>query len=164
MGVGKSTVGKRLAKKLAVKFYDSDQEIINKTGVDVSTIFEYEGEQGFRDREEKIIGQLCKLEPIVLATGGGAILSKNTRNRLQNAGIVFYLKASVVTILNRAKNDNSRPLLKTADKRKKIEELLEIRTPLYESIAHHIINTERHTVNWTAERILKILRENNTQQ
>ncbi len=157
MGVGKSTVGKRLAKKLAVEFHDSDQEIVEKTGVDIATIFEYEGEQGFRKREENTIKELCALEHIVLATGGGAILSKNTRELLSKSGTVFYLKASIETILNRAKSANSRPLLKTSNKRKTISELLEQRTPLYESVAHHTINTDRHTVNWSADQILKAI-------
>ncbi len=157
MGVGKSTVGKRLAKKLSVKFYDSDQEIVNKTGVDIATIFEYEGEQGFRQREEKIIKELSNIENIVLATGGGAILSKKNREIFRNMGTVFYLKASIETLLNRSKNESSRPLLNTADKRKTISEILDKRTPLYEAVAHYTINTDRHTVNWTADQILKII-------
>ena len=157
MGVGKSTVGKRLAKKLAVDFYDSDQEIIENTGVDITTIFEHEGEQGFRKREENTIEGLCTLENIVLATGGGAILSKTTRELLSISGTVFYLKASIETILTRAKSENSRPLLKTSNKRKTISDLLEQRTPLYESVAHHTIDTDRHTVNWSADQILKVI-------
>lgn len=157
MGVGKSTVGKRLAKKLAVEFYDSDHEIVRKTGVDIATIFEYEGETGFRKREEKIIHELCQLDNIVLATGGGAILSKKTCEQLSTRGVVFYLKASVETILNRAKSESSRPLLKTPNKRKTISEILKQRTPLYESVAHHTINTDRHTVNWSADQVLKII-------
>lgn len=157
MGVGKSTVGKRLAKKLSLEFYDSDQEIVNSTGVDISTIFEYEGEAGFRKREEKVVSDLCRLKNIVLATGGGAILSANTRELIIKYGQVFYLKASIDTILNRAKNENSRPLLKTTNKRKTISDLLKQRTPLYESVAHHTINTDRHTVNWSAEQIIKMI-------
>lgn len=157
MGVGKSTVGKRLAKKLEKVFYDSDQEIVNRTGVDISTIFEYEGEPGFRKREETIISELCVLDNMVLATGGGAILSNKTRELLSRSGQVFYLKASIETILNRAKNENSRPLLNTTNKRKTITEIVEHRAPLYESVAHHTINTDRHTVNWSAEQIIKIM-------
>ena len=157
MGVGKSTVGKRLAKKLNLDFFDSDQEIIKKTGVDIATIFEYEGEKGFRKREEKVIQELCQHKKIVLATGGGAILSKQIRELLSSSGIVFYLRASIETILNRAKNENSRPLLKSTNKREKIKEILAQRSPLYEEVANHIINTDRHTVNWTAEKILKII-------
>jgi len=157
MGVGKSTIGKRLAKKLNADFFDSDQEIVAKTGVDIATIFEYEGEDGFRAREEKALEELCELKNIVLATGGGAILSEINREILSTSGIVFYLKASLETILNRTKHENSRPLLKTSNKRKTIKDLLSQRSPLYESIAHHVINTDRHTVNWSAEQILKIV-------
>lgn len=161
MGVGKSTVGKRLAKKLNVEFHDSDQEIVQKTGVDIATIFEYEGEQGFREREENILKELCKLDSIVLATGGGAILSAATRALLAKSGVVFYLKASIESILNRSKNETSRPLLNTANKRETIQDLLEKRTPLYESVAHHTILTDRHTVNWSADQILKVIRKEN---
>ena len=157
MGVGKSTIGKRLAKRLAIEFYDSDEEIIKKTGVDIATIFEYEGEKGFREREEKIIGELCKLKNIVLATGGGSILSMKNRELLKKTGVVFYLKASIETLLKRTGNEHSRPLLKTFSKRETVSDLLEQRTPIYESAAHYTINTDRHTVNWTAKQILKII-------
>ena len=159
MGVGKSTVGKRIAKKLKLEFFDSDQEIVKKTGVDIATIFEYEGEEGFRKREEKVVQELCKYKNVVLATGGGAILSKQTRELLSTSGVVFYLQASIDTILNRAKNESSRPLLKSNNKREKIKEILMLRIPLYEEVAHHIINTNRHTVNWTADKILKIIQQ-----
>ncbi len=155
MGVGKYTVGKRLAKKLSVEFYDSDQEIVKKTGVDIATIFEYEGEKGFRKREEKTIEELCSIDNIVLATGGGAILSAKTRELLSGSGTVFYLKASIETLLNRVKSENSRPLLNTSNKRKTISDLLDQRAPLYEAVAHYTINTDRHTVNWSADQILK---------
>ncbi len=157
MGVGKSTVGKRLAKKLKIDFYDSDQEIEKKTGVDIATIFEYEGESGFREREKKIIHDLCQLKNIVLSTGGGVVLIKQNRELLLTSGVVFYLKASVETILNRAKNENSRPLLKTTNKKERISDLLKQRVPLYEEIANHTINTDRHTVNWSVEQILKTM-------
>ena len=157
MGVGKSTVGKRLAKKLKIDFYDSDQEIEKKTGVDIATIFEYEGENGFREREKKIIYDLCQLKNIVLATGGGVVLIKQNRELLLSSGVVFYLKASIETILNRAKNENSRPLLKTTNKKERISDLLKQRVPLYEEIANYTINTDRHTVNWSVEQILKTM-------
>ena len=154
MGVGKSTIGKRIAKKLDIKFFDSDQEIVRKTGVDIATIFEYEGEKGFREREEKILRELCSQNNIVLATGGGAVLSKANRILIKSSGIVFYLKASLESIINRTKHETSRPLLNTPDKRKTIKQLLEQRVPLYESIAHYTIDTNRHTVNWSADQIL----------
>ena len=159
MGVGKSTIGRRLSKKLKMDFLDSDQEIVHKTGVDIETIFEYEGENGFREREEKMLIELCARKNIVLATGGGAVLSKANRDLLKSSGIVFYLKATLETIMNRTKHETSRPLLKTPNKRDTISKLLEQRTPLYKSIAHHTIDTNIHTVNWSAEQILKKINE-----
>ena len=154
MGVGKSTIGRRLAKKLNKEFIDSDQVIETKTGVDIPTIFEYEGEVGFREREEKSIAELCKLPNIVLATGGGAVLSKNTRQLLSKTGTVFYLQASVETLIKRTQNDVARPLLQSDDKRKTIAELVKQREPLYEEIAEHIVCTDRHTINWAVNQIV----------
>lgn len=155
MGAGKSTVGRRLAKRLGTQFYDSDQVIQKKTGVDIPTVFEYEGESGFRKREEKVIDELCLLEDIVLATGGGAVLSEKTRELLSARGIVFYLKASVDTLLNRTQGDTNRPLLNALNKQQTISALLQQREPLYQEIADHIIITDRHTTNWTVNQILK---------
>ena len=103
--------------------------------------------------------ELCERENIVLATGGGAVLSKANRELLKSSGIVFHLKASIETIMNRTKHETSRPLLKTSNKRNTVCKLLEQRTPLYESIAHHTIDTNRHTINWSAEQILKKINE-----
>ena len=155
MGAGKSAVGRRLAKELGAPFYDSDQVIGEKTGVDIPTIFEYEGESGFRLREEKVISELCQLKMIVLATGGGAILSEKTRKLLPEKGTVFYLKADVDTLINRTHGDANRPLLNTPNKQHTIAAILQQRQPLYEKIAHHIITTDHHTTNWTANQIIK---------
>lgn len=155
MGAGKSTVGRRLAKRLGTQFYDSDQVIQKKTGVDIPTVFEYEGESGFRMREEKVIDELCLLEDIVLATGGGAVLSEKTRELLSTRGTVFYLKASVDTLVNRTQGDTNRPLLNALNKQQTITALLQQREPLYQEIADHIIITDRHTTNWTVNQILK---------
>lgn len=157
MGAGKSAVGRRISKKLSAPFYDSDQVIKEKTGVDIPTIFEYEGESGFRLREEKIISELCQLEKIVLATGGGAILSEKTRKLLPEKGIVFYLRAGVYTLINRTQGDTNRPLLNTPNKHHTIAAILQLRQPLYEKIAHHIITTDHHTINWTANQIMKYI-------
>lgn len=158
MGAGKSTIGKKLAKKLGSQFFDSDKFIEDKTGVDIPTIFEYEGESGFRTREEKAIKELCHLENIVLATGGGAILSKNNKNLLVTCGVIFYLKASADTLFSRTKNDLNRPLLKSTNRLQKILDLLKEREPLYEEIADHIIDTDHHTTNWAVNQILKQLK------
>lgn len=95
MGAGKSTIGKYLAQQLHMEFYDSDHEIERRTGADISWVFDVEGEEGFRDREEKVINDLSELQGIVLATGGGSIKSKESRNRLSARGIVIYLETPV---------------------------------------------------------------------
>ncbi len=160
MGAGKSTVGRRLAKRLKIKFYDSDKVIEEKTGVDIPTVFEYEGEKGFRLREEKAIKELCQLENIVLATGGGAILSETTRELLSSSGTVFYLQATVESLVKRTKDDSRRPLLNVADRSQTLQALLQQREPLYKKVADYVIKTDRHTTNWTVNQILKYLERN----
>lgn len=157
MGVGKSSVGRKLARKLDRPFYDSDQVIEEKTGVDIPTIFEYEGESGFRMREEKVIDELCRREAMVLATGGGAVLVAATRDLLVSRGTVIYLKASVDMLLKRTRHSDHRPLLNVPDKRQVITELLQQREPLYLQTADHTIDTDRRTVSWTANRVLQLL-------
>ena len=157
MGVGKSSVGRKLAGKLNRPFYDSDQVIEEKTGVDIPTIFEYEGESGFRMREEKAIDELCRREAMVLATGGGAVVVAATRNLLMSRGTVIYLKASVDILLKRTRHSEYRPLLNVPDKRQVITDLLQQREPLYLQTAHHTIDTDRRTVSWTAKQVLQLL-------
>ena len=157
MGVGKSSVGRKLAKRLDRPFYDSDKIIEEKSGVDIATIFEYEGEAGFRVREERAIDTLCQQESMVLATGGGAVLAERTRNLLIKQGTVIYLKASVKTLLERTRHSDHRPLLNVPDKQQVITELLGQREPLYLQTADHTIATDRRTVSWTANRILQLL-------
>ncbi len=157
MGAGKSTVGKKLARKLGKEFHDTDKAIEKKSGVDIATIFEFEGEKGFRVREEKIIADLCDKQDIVLATGGGAVLSENTRKIISNSGVIYYLKATVETLVSRTKNDAKRPLLLANDKAETISKLLDQREPLYESIADHIISTDKHTTTWAMNQILKTI-------
>ena len=157
MGAGKSSVGHKLAKKLDRPFYDSDRIIEEKTGVNIATVFEYEGEAGFRLREQKAIEELCHLKATVLATGGGAVLDERTRKLLSTHGTVIYLKASVDELLKRTRHSNHRPLLNVADKHQAIAELLHQREPLYLQTADHTIATDRRTVSWTANQILKLL-------
>jgi len=141
MGAGKTTIGRMLAKALAVPFYDSDKAIEESTGVDIPTIFEFEGEEGFREREQKMILQLTKIDGIVMATGGGAILREENRRLLKENGFVVYLKCSVDRILERTRRDTQRPLLKTDNPRGKIESLFEQREPLYLTCADYQIDT-----------------------
>src|SRR5471030_1737166 len=124
MGAGKTTIGRILARKLGLRFIDSDHEIEARTGASIPWIFEIEGEQSFRRREADVIRELTAQQGIVLATGGGAILNADSRAFLQSRGTVVYLRASVNSILARTAHDKNRPLLQTADPRKKLEELM----------------------------------------
>lgn len=149
MGVGKTTIGKQLAKELQIPFYDSDKVIEESTGVDIPTIFSYEGEQGFRLREQQVIEQLTGLRNIVLATGGGSILREDNREALKNNGFVVYLYCSIDKILHRTKRDSQRPLLQTENPRQRLESLLAQREAFYLECADFKIdsgNTPSKTV------------------
>ncbi len=141
MGAGKTTIGRQLAKALRLPFYDSDKAIEEQTGVDITTIFEYEGEEGFRGREQNMIQELTSIDGIVLATGGGAILRDENRKALKENGFVVYLQCSVDKILQRTKRDNQRPLLNTDNPRERIETLFSEREALYLSCADFKIET-----------------------
>lgn len=138
MGAGKTTVGRHLAKRLGWPFLDSDQYIVERTGVSVSTIFEIEGEEGFRRREKQAIFELSSREHIVLATGGGAVLDPDNRLRLSQTGWVAYLDISPSMILKRMCHQRTRPLLCVDDPLAKLEELHTHRDPIYRETAHHV--------------------------
>ncbi|MES1196272.1 MAG: shikimate kinase AroK [Steroidobacter sp.] len=150
MGSGKTAVGKHLAKMLEMQLYDSDTEIERITGVDIPYIFEKEGETKFRERETEVIDSLTQLNGIILATGGGAILSFANREHLKNRGRVVYLQTSVEQQLERTKQTRHRPLLHTADPEKKLRDLLSVRAPLYESIANVTVSTDHRRVHAVA--------------
>lgn len=155
MGVGKTTIGRQLARALKLPFHDSDKAIEEKTGVDIPTIFEYEGEEGFRQREQKIIEQLTGLRGIVLATGGGAVLSEHNRKLLQENGFVVYLHCSIDRILLRTRRDNKRPLLQTDNPRERLETLLRQREPLYQACADFTIDTGKTPGKTVVRKILQ---------
>lgn len=131
MGVGKTTIGKQLAKALQRPFYDSDKVIEDSMGVDIPTIFSYEGEAGFREREQAVIAQLTDLSGIVMATGGGSVIRPENREALKSSGFVVYLHCSIDKILYRTRHDTQRPLLRTENPRKRLQDLLREREPLY---------------------------------
>lgn len=153
MGSGKTTVGKLLAKQLGKTFIDSDEEIQRRTGVTIPHIFDVEGETGFRIREGCVIQELLKLDNIVLATGGGAILSANNRPMMKQNGIVVYLKSSVHDLWQRTRHDHNRPLLQTGNPRAKLQELHDLRDPLYMETADVIIHTGKQSVQILLERL-----------
>ena len=145
MGVGKTTIGKHLAELLHKEFHDVDQELEKGTGASIAIIFEIEGEDGFRKRETKLINELATKPNIVMATGGGAVLSPKNRKVLRTRGFVVYLHADIDTLVKRTRRDHSRPLLHNGDKRKKIEALMAQREPLYREQADLIIKTDEST-------------------
>ena len=141
MGAGKSTVGRLLAQQLSYQFVDADRELEARSGVAIPTIFEIEGEVGFRRREVGLLDELTQRPGIVLATGGGAILDAAMADLLKQRGLVIYLRASADEIFRRTRQDRSRPLLQTADPRAQIDRLLREREPLYEKAAHLVFQS-----------------------
>lgn len=142
MGSGKTAVGRQLARRLGQPFRDSDAEVELRTGVDIAYIFEREGEEGFRARERDVIDALTQERGVVLATGGGAILLPENRERLAARGTVVFLDTTIEQQLARTQRGQHRPLLETPDRRAKLEELMRLRDPLYRSIAAVTIRTD----------------------
>lgn len=161
MGAGKTTIGKLLAKHLGKTFYDTDQEIEKRTGVKISTIFELEGEAGFRRRETAIIEELSQLSNIVMATGGGAVIANDNRTLLKAHGKVIYLRANVNELWHRMRHDKHRPLLQNVDIRAKLEQLYAERNPLYTETADLIFDTGNQPVANILNQIEKSLKEPN---
>ncbi|MFK5915604.1 MAG: shikimate kinase AroK [Woeseiaceae bacterium] len=159
MGAGKTTIGRQIASELGLEFLDSDHEIEERTGVTVTHIFDIEGEQGFRKRETNILDELTQQKGIVLATGGGAILKSENRQFLMSRGTTIYLYADIETLFERTSKDRNRPLLQTDDPKTKLEELLEIRDPLYRETADIIIDTGKDSVRLALKEILDKLQE-----
>lgn len=161
IGAGKSTIGRQLAQQLNTEFFDSDKEIERRTGADISWVFDVEGEYGFRDREEKIINELTKKQGIILATGGGSVLSRNTRNCLSARGCVVYLETTIEKQLARTQRDKKRLLLKVEiPAREVLEKLSNIRTPLYKEIADITIRTDEYSAKIAVNQILNTLEKN----
>ena len=143
MGSGKSTVGRRLALALGRDFVDADKELEARCGVPVSTIFDLEGEAGFRRREAALIDEMTRQPGLVLATGGGAVLLEENRQALHSRGYVVYLRATIQELWQRLRHDKVRPLLRTANPRQRIAELLDTRDSLYLQAAHLTVMTGR---------------------
>ena len=158
MGAGKTTIGKQLAQALGMTFGDSDQEIQRRTGVYIPTIFEYEGEEGFRQREQQAIDDLTQVDNQVLATGGGAILRAENRQHLSARGIVVFLACSPEQQFERTYRDRNRPLLQTEDPLERLKTLMAEREPLYLSTADYTVSTEGRSAATVANEILERLR------
>ena len=157
MGSGKTTVGKQLAKRRRMDFVDSDHMIEDRCGVNISTIFDIEGEDGFRKRETKMLIELCERPGVVLATGGGAIASEENRILLRKSGYVVYLKTSIETQLARTQKNQNRPLLENVDAEHKLTELMEERGVLYEQEADLIVTSGERVVSKVVEEIMQAM-------
>lgn len=157
MGAGKSTIGRTLAKDLKLDFYDSDEVIEQRAGADLAWIFDIEGEEGFRKREVRVIDELTQKHNIVLATGGGVIMSPENRGALAGRGTVIYLKTSLEQQYERTKRDTKRPLLRTDNLEERLESLRDERQPHYEELADVSFETDKLTVKAVSNKIIKYL-------
>lgn len=157
MGSGKTTIGRQLARVCKLPFVDSDAEIVERSGAEISWIFDIEGEEGFRKREKAVIDELTQRQGIVLATGGGSVLDPDNRRCLAARGIVVYIYASVERLFQRVAKDTSRPLLNQADPRAVLQRLQQQRDPLYREIADIIIKTDDCSTHRVVKQICKQL-------
>jgi shikimate kinase len=145
-GAGKSTLGRQLARRLRLRFVDADLELEQRLGVSIPTIFEIEGESGFRDREEATLVELTQLTGVVLSTGGGVVLRPGNRARLKENGTVIYLHADPATLWERVRHSRNRPLLQATDPRARLAILYAERDTLYREVANHVIESDRDEV------------------
>ena len=157
MGSGKTTVGRALAQRLKLPFVDTDRILVERTGVPVATIFEIEGEGGFRRRESAVLAELAAGDDQVIATGGGAVLAAENRAVLRAGGTVVYLRARLDHLWERTRHDTSRPLLATADPRATLAALLEARDPLYREVAHVVVDTGTQSAGTLVSRVAAAL-------
>jgi len=153
MGSGKTTIGKILSRNRGLAFYDSDHEIVARCGVSIPTIFEIEGESGFRRRETCVIDELSQLQGIVLATGGGAILAPENRAALKERGTVVYLRCQPQELFMRTRHDKNRPLLQTDDPLGKLKELYAVRHALYMDTADIVLDSGRQSTHALVRRL-----------
>ena len=164
-GAGKSTVGKVLARQLGLTFVDADQVLVEQVGASIATIFEFEGEAGFRQRESKIIAELCLRREIVLATGGGAILRDENRSALRANGIVIYLHANLDHLARRTRHNARRPLLSQAgDPRETLKNMLVAREPFYRGVSDLVVETGRQSIGKMVQHIVHALTTQNLWQ
>ena len=157
MGSGKTTIGKQLSKSMKREFLDTDHAIEEKTGVDVSTIFELEGEEGFRSREHNFLKDLKDSQKLVIATGGGIVINIENRDLLKKLGCVVYLRSNIKNLVSRLKDDKTRPLIQSVNLSQKINDLFKERDPLYSAVADYIIETNNKKINDIKKEILELL-------
>jgi shikimate kinase len=158
MGAGKTTVGRALALRMKRPFVDTDRVLVERTGVPVATVFEIEGEDGFRKRESAVLREVCEEQGQVVATGGGIVLAEENRRAMRESGTVVYLRARLESLWERTRQDASRPLLATPDPRGRLAELLRQREPLYRDAAHVVVESGSQSASTLVNRVLAALR------
>lgn len=158
MGAGKTTVGRALAQRMRREFVDTDRVLVERTGVAVATVFEIEGEEGFRKREASVLAEICEQDDRVVATGGGIVLAGENRRVMRECGTVVYLRARLESLWERTRHDTSRPLLATPNPKGRLAELLREREPLYREVAHVIVDSGPQSAATLVNRILAALR------
>lgn len=158
MGSGKTTIGQRLAKKLGLEFLDCDQELEKQTGASVNLIFDVEGEEGFRQRETRMLRKLASRNRVLLATGGGAVLKKENRKLLRDSGLVVYLETTVSQQLRRLHRDKARPLLQSGDRKERLNRLANQRNPLYEELADITFPAQNRDLETAARTLCDVIR------
>jgi shikimate kinase len=160
-GAGKTSIGRQLAARYDLTFIDLDQEIERRTGVPVSTIFDIEGEEGFRRRESAVLDECSRRHDILLASGAGAVMNGISRRHLSERGYVVWLQVTVPLQLQRLAHDTTRPLLAATDRHRKLESMAEMRTPFYAEIADLIIppGGEHEGVAAASERCIALINQ-----
>ena len=162
MGAGKTTIGRALAQRLRRPFVDTDRVLVERTGVPVATIFEIEGEAGFRRRESALLAEMAREPGRVVATGGGIVLDPANRATMRDHGTVLYLRARLESLWERVRHDTARPLLATAQPRERLAQLIEERDPLYRDAAHLIVDTGPQSAASLVGRIVAALESHDT--
>ena len=159
MGAGKTTIGRGLARSLGREFLDLDHEIEARCGVSIPTIFDIEGEAGFRRRETQVLEEVTLRRAVVLATGGGAVVAPENQTLLRSRGIVLYLKAGSDELFRRVAKDKNRPMLLTTNPKARIVELLRQREPIYEQLADYTVETGHGSIHTVLDAVARLLKE-----
>ena len=159
MGSGKTSIGRKLSKLLNLEFFDCDHELESQTGASINLIFDVEGEEGFRERETRMLEQLTEKTGILLSTGGGAVCNQQNRQMLQSRGYVVYLKTSVANQIKRLSQDKSRPLLQADDRVQRLNDLARVRNPLYSAIADLVYSTRNQSLSVTADELYTAIKQ-----
>jgi len=162
MGSGKTSIGKKMSKMIKFDFIDTDALIEQKTGVDIPTIFEHEGEEGFRDRESKVLRGISNIRDTVIGTGGGIIISQENREIIKKLGFIVYLTASIRELVYRTEHDKNRPLIKNEDAENTMKVLISEREKFYEDCADIKVSTGNYDATKISKMIIKKYENNNS--